>query len=280
MGTTTQTAIKTCRLLYYGPQGAGKRDNLRLIHSSIPPEFRLSVASGDPERQIAFQVNNGDDGPWQVLVQSVDTGHERLRTAGMPDNPPFDGIIFVMSSVPGQLDAGLAAMEGLKAYLDSWDLDLMGVPVVLQYNGRESGDCLPVDRLESLLNPWGLLSYPSSSARAEGVRETLKSILGLTINHLHQKQTRTVEFESILASPADPADLSGTAPSRGREEALGVEIGPPLPGTEIEPETRSRSEAIFDELSPPLVVPVRIPRRLIQGKGPLRILLEVELEDD
>ncbi len=33
-------------------------------------------------------------------------------------------------------------------------------------------------------------------------------------------------------------------------------------------------------MSPPVVVPVRIPRRLVDGRGPVRLLLEVELMDD
>ena len=175
--TSTQTAVKTCRLLYYGPEGVGKRDNLRLINQSLPPQMRLSLASADPERQIAFSLNTEKDGPWQVLVQSVDSGAEKFPIAGMATTPPFDGIIFVVSSKAVDLDQSLTSLEGLKSYLDSYGLDLMNVPVVLQYNNRDASDMLPIDRLESLLNPWGLLSFPASSLRNEGIRETLKSIL-------------------------------------------------------------------------------------------------------
>ena len=59
-----------------------------------------------------------------------------------------------------------------------------------------------------------------------------------------------------------------------------LEYGPPTPGNEITPETAARGRAILNEMSPPVVVPVRIPRRLASGRGPLRLLLEVELVDD
>mgnify|MGYP000144118348 CR=1 FL=1 len=68
MPQSTKTATKTCRLLYYGPAGAGKRENLSLIHRTIPPEARLQVAVEDPERQIAFQFRRPGEEPWQVLV--------------------------------------------------------------------------------------------------------------------------------------------------------------------------------------------------------------------
>lgn len=273
----TATAVKTCRILYYGPQSVGKRENLRLIHNSVPPDNRLALATGDPERQIAFRFANDTQGTWQVLVQCVDTGRERYRSAGMPDQPPFDGVVFVVSSRAGLLDQGMAAMESLKTYLDTWGLDLLEVPLVIQYNGRDNADTLPVDKLESLINPWGLLSFPGCTARGEGAKETLKAILGLTVNHL-KARPRLVEAPpaQVLAPAEDPVQNFKTLDSPG----LGLEYGPPVPGTGFEAETIKRGEAIFDELRPPIVIPVRIPRRLLSGEGPVRILLEVEIDED
>lgn len=285
MPTQQMTATRTCRLLYYGQPGTGKRENLRLIHQSIPPEHRLSVATDDPERQIAFRLRQESaGGEWQVLVQAVDVGKERFRVAGMLERPPFDGVIFVVHSGAGHLDQGLAAFESLKVFLDSWGLDLLHVPVVLQYNRRGPEDTIAIDQLESLLNPWGLLSFPANTARAEGVRETLKAALGLAINHLKERQNdwqapaQPVPAGPSLAAPRGlgAAPAAAAAPQVG---SLAVDYGPPLPGSEIEANTAARSEAIFDELRPPLVVPVRIPRRLLRAGGQIRILLEVELEE-
>jgi mutual gliding-motility protein MglA len=275
VSTIATTATRTCRLMYYGPIGSGKRENLRLIHQSIPPEQRLNLASGDPERQIAFSFRRDGDQDWQVLVQAVDTGAERFRMAGMPDEPPFDGVVFSVNSVASQLDQSLASMEALKTFLDSWGQDLMGIPVVIQYNRREENQVLAVDRLESLLNPWGLLSFPASSKRGEGVRETLKAILGLTVNHLNQKITDRGPAPSLQEE--DPA-AEEVQQFQG-EGGLALEYGPPLPGTEIEERTHARGDQIFNELRPPVVVPVTIPRRLLDGGGPVRILLEVQVED-
>ncbi len=253
-------------MLYYGPVGVGKRENLSVIHRTIPPESRLSVPVEDPERQIAFQFRRPGEEPWQVLVQSVDAGRERPRLPGTEARPPFDAVVFAIDSGAAHLDQSLSAFESLKLYLDSWGLDLMDVPVVMQYNRRGAPDALPVDRLESLLNPWGMLSFPADSARGEGVRETLKSILGLAINH--------------LASRPAPAAAPPAPPARSTESSLQLDYGPPVPGTGVAPETAARSRAILNELSPPVVVPVKIPRRLVQGRGVLRVLLEVELVDE
>ena len=274
------TATKTCRLLYYGPDGSGKRDNLQILHRSIPPEQRLTLASGDPERQIAFRVRHTGQDEWQVLVHAVDAGKERLRTAGMGILPPFDGIVLVLPSASAQLDRSLAALESLKAYLDSWGLDLMGVPIVLQYNGREKPEILAVDRMESLLNPWGLLSFPSSTVRGEGVRETLKAVLGLTINHLIQ--TPRPETDASPGVPLDVPVADGFGP--GAIEAdispLGLEYGPPLPGAEDSAPAGGRNADGGPAPARPLVVPVRIPRSLVDRGAPLRITLDITIDNE
>jgi len=271
---TLTTATRTCRLLYYGPASAGKRENLRVIHQSIPPEHRLALAGDDPERQIAFKVNHGQGDQWQVLVQAVDSGKERLRSAGMTAGPPFDGIVFVVDSSAKALDQSLASFESLKAYLESWGLDLMGVPLVIQYNRRDQTDTLRVDRLESLLNPWGLLSFPANAKNGEGVREALKAVLGLTVNHLATSSEAAYDGrESFLEVEAE-ATAAGS-----EDDGLGLDYGPPVPGAGIGASTKALSDAIYEELRPPVIIPVKIPRRLLAGKGPVRILLEVEIDD-
>ncbi len=273
------TSQKTCRLLYFGPAESGKRGNLRHIHQSIPPEHLLPLANGDPERQIAFRVTHGNDGNWHVLVQAMDAGQEVHRSTDTTERPPFDGIVFVADSRLEQLDQSLAAFESLKTYLETYGLSLTEVPVVIQYNSRDQADILPIDRLESLLNPWGLLSFPANAANGEGVRETLKSVLGLTVNYLNERSAepaRTAGGET--AAPADP--VADGVREEKESSGLGIDYGPPLPGSEIQESTKALSDAIFEELRPPVVIPVKIPRRLFHGGGPISILLEVEIDDN
>lgn len=289
MVENTTTAVRTCRLLYYGATAAGKRENLALVHKTIPPESRLNLAAEDPERQIAFIYKQPDGETWQVLVQAVDAGRERPRTAGMTGRAPFDAVVFAVDSGAAQLDQSLASFEALKAYLDSWGRDLMDVPVVIQYNRRAAPDALPVDRLESLLNPWGLLSYPADSARGEGVKETLKSVLGLAINHLKTMPEPPPEPEVPEVEQA-PAPAMSTEDPVATEKASNIDLdyGPPVPGVEVEALTAARGdalavangEAILDHLRPPIVIPVTIPRKLLEGEGPVRVLLEVTIDDD
>ncbi len=290
MSVQEYIATGTCRLLYYGQVGVGKRENLRLIHKFVPPELRLAVAVDDPERQIAFNLQQEGQEARQILVQAVDVGREQFHAAGMVQRLPFDAVVFVVDSGVSHLENSLAAFESLKMYLESWGLDLMRIPVVLQYNRLGGEDTLPVDQLESMLNPWGLLSFPAHSARGEGVRETLKAALGLAVNHQKEVASKMphvpTQEQGFMPQGADHGDGPAPEPAKpevpvpGRESSLQLDYGPALPGREIENATRLRTEQIFNDLRPPLIIPVKIPRRLLgNSKGPLRIMLEVEIED-
>lgn len=289
MPTTNATALRTCRILYYGPAGCGKRENLAKIQASLPAEHRLAVATHDPARQIAFLLRNGNQGDWQVFVQALDAAEEPPIVSGSP--VPFDGVVFVCDSRLGGLDEGLSAMEGLKSYLDNWRLDIMAMPMVLQYNLRDGDGVLPVDRMESLLNPWGLLSFPAASASGEGVRETLKAILSLTISAVLQRQPPAADADDareLLVDTGPPVPGSPYTPERSPRTLS--------PGSGQQGETGQRATAASAVAGDPgssagsrsqataeagvLVIPVRIPRRLLGADGTGRILLEVHVTDD
>ena len=266
MPTTMATATKTCRILYYGPVGSGKRENLARIQASLPPEHRLAVATSDPSRQIAFMLRNGNQGDWQIFVQAVDAGHED----GVADSKlPCDGIVFVCDSRSGSLDTGLSAMESLKTYLDQFRMDIMSMPMVLQYNQRSGENVLPVDRLESLLNPWGLLSFPSAAEKGEGVRETLKAVLSLTISHILQRdQEPETSDGGRLAIDSNPPVPGTTHP----DAAPAAPTPPPAP-------TPVAAAPTANPTNTALVIPVQVPRSALGPDGTGRIILEVRVVD-
>jgi signal recognition particle receptor subunit beta len=273
-------ATRMCRILYFGPGGAGKRENLRQIGASIPPDHRLSLATDDPARQIAFRLTGDAQGDWTVVVHAVDIGREIYIENGADQEGPFDGIVFVAHSSGSRLDQNLTALEALKAFLDRWGQDVMSIPMVFQYNQREDGDCQSVDQLESLLNPWGLLSFPASTQHGEGVKETLKALLSLTISRLLQPRGAT------RPEARGGAGKGGSGPRGERTQMRhpGQNSGPGSgagssgqPSLEVEAE--ERRGLFFDDRRPPIVVPVRIPRKLLEKYGSARIVLEIEVDD-
>jgi hypothetical protein len=277
VASQSTTATRTCRIIYYGSRGVGKRDNLLRIQHSVPQEHRLAVPPEMDGQMVSFRLRSGVKGEWEVQLSAIDTGAE---DAGMPAGrtAPFDGIVFVAHSSASGLDQSLSALEAMKAWLDSHRLDVTSVPLVIQYNGREQDDCLPVDRLESLLNPWGLLSFPASANQGEGVRETLKAILSLTISKLMQDDQAAGPGELHHARPAGEHVREPSLEKR--QDGLS---GPVFAVDSEQPELQIISEdrrgLFYEDLRPPIVVPVRIPRRLIEKHGSARLILEIELDD-
>jgi hypothetical protein len=140
------------------------------------------------------------------------------------------------------------------------------------------------------LNPWGLLSFPACSHRGEGVKETLKAILGLTITHLLQMPT------DASGGPGGPGASGGDSGQSGndtgavsREPSNRPLVNPIAVPTHVQADPADEGSGElgigagggvgYGDGRPPIVVPVRIPRRAVSPSGTVRIVLEVQIDD-
>ena len=285
--TTNPTAApaRTCRVLFFGPPGSGKTANLAQIASCVPQAYRVPVAGTGGGERFSFRVDAGELGPWIVETVAADAAAVGAPAAA-GRGFPFDGVVFVADSSADRLDLNLSALETLKTDLEAGGFDLTSLPMVIQYNRQDAPGRLPVDRLESLLNPWGMPSFPAVAAHGIGVRETLRAVLGLTMRQLDRAAAPDEEA-------AAPTPDRAPAPTR-RPEPASAAPAPPLSATSprvaavpvpavgddrvlrIEPD--ERGEAMFAARRPPIVVPVRVPRSLLERHGTVRIVLEVEVD--
>ena len=58
---------------------------------------------------------------------------------------------------------------------------------MFQYNKRDLDNLIPVETLNSLLNPHGLPAIEAAAASGRGVFETLKAISRLTVPRVREK---------------------------------------------------------------------------------------------
>jgi signal recognition particle receptor subunit beta len=61
------------------------------------------------------------------------------------------------------------------------------VPLVFQYNKRDLDNLIPVETLNSLLNPRRVPFFEASAINGRGVFETLKEIVKLTVPPVREK---------------------------------------------------------------------------------------------
>lgn len=169
------------RIVYCGPQGAGKTSNLKYLHSALAPGSRGKLITPVPGSERAFRFD----------FLSVDLGEirgyrTRLHLYGLPRHGDDDGrarilegadaVVLVADSSPGRLEDDRAALEGVREGLAEADRTLDDVVLVLQYNKRDLDDAVPLERLEAEMNPGGAPHFEAVAARGEGVVETVEEV--------------------------------------------------------------------------------------------------------
>jgi signal recognition particle receptor subunit beta len=103
-----------------------------------------------------------------------------------------DGLVFVADSLDVRRKANVISLMDLQQNLAEQNISIFNAPLVLQYNKRDLGErgipLLPIEVLEQDLN--SKLKAPSlqaSALKGEGVGETLKKCLVLTLRHLQKE---------------------------------------------------------------------------------------------
>ncbi|MDD8026744.1 MAG: GTPase domain-containing protein [Acidobacteriota bacterium] len=183
----------TIKIVYYGPGLSGKTTNLRYIHRKIDPAVRGELVSleTDIERTYFFDllpIRAGYIGYFKVQFQ-LQTVPGQIYYEASRRNVLIgtDGLVFVADSQIPLMDANLECLEGLRRNFQDQKMDLMQVPLVFQYNKRDLDGLIPVETLNSLLNPRGMPFIEASAVSGRGVFETLKEIVRLTVPRVREK---------------------------------------------------------------------------------------------
>jgi signal recognition particle receptor subunit beta len=179
----------SCKIVYYGPPGSGKTQNLRYMLNELPSDRRgqESAVESTTERPLFFEY------------LSVDLGRiggfaTRLQLYAAP-GPSFfaatrrhvlqnaDGIVFVADSQRRLVDENIDTLQQLHADLAEQNVDPRLLPLVFQYNKRDlpESELLPVDELDEMLNFRGVAAYSAAATLGTGVFTTLRGAAELVL---------------------------------------------------------------------------------------------------
>lgn len=171
------------KLVYYGPGLGGKTTNLSHIHSHSRADNRGKLISlmTEAERTLFFDLLPMELGMFRDyrvrLHLCTVPGQIALDTTRQLVLRNVDGIVFVVDSQPGRMEANHESIRNL------WDnLRLQGddpdrMPMVVQYNKRDLPGVTPIPELrEELGIPPGVPEFEASAVDGVGVFETLKAI--------------------------------------------------------------------------------------------------------
>jgi mutual gliding-motility protein MglA len=174
-----------CKVVYYGPGLGGKTTNLRHVYTSVPSTHRgnlISLAT-ESDRTLFFDFLPVDIGNiagfrvrfhlYTVPGQIYYRPNRKLVLRGA------DGVVFVADSQRERFEAGMESLRDLYVNLIENEIDAEKIPLVFQYNKRDTSSALSVQVLEESLNPSRFPSYEAVASRGVGVPDTLRAICKL-----------------------------------------------------------------------------------------------------
>ncbi len=103
-----------------------------------------------------------------------------------------DGLVFVADSLEVRREKNMLSLKDLQGNLKENGISIFKVPLVMQYNKRDLAEegipLMPLDQMEKDLNrQLKVPSFPGSAVRGDGVGETLKECLKLTLKNLQKE---------------------------------------------------------------------------------------------
>jgi mutual gliding-motility protein MglA len=180
------------KVVYYGPGLSGKTTNLVHLHNRYPEAQRGRLVKLDTEQERTlffdyFPVSLGTVRGFAVRVdfftvpgQSYYNVTRRTVLAGA------DGVVFVADSDPRREEANLIAHDNFLQNLELVGIDVATLPLVYQWNKRDAERALSLKLLEAQLNQRKAPSLEAVAVRGEGVWETERTILALTLKSLRR----------------------------------------------------------------------------------------------
>jgi signal recognition particle receptor subunit beta len=169
-----------CKIVYYGPGLCGKTTNLQYIHKRMTPDRKgklISLAT-ETERTLFFDflpLALGDIKGFKVRFhlytvpgQVFYAASRRLILKGV------DGVVFVADSQIERTEANVESLDDLRINLAEQGYELQKLPLTMQYNKRDLPNVVPVEELNTLLNPNSAPWFEAVAPTGSGVFETLK----------------------------------------------------------------------------------------------------------
>jgi signal recognition particle receptor subunit beta len=238
------------KIVYYGPGLGGKTTTLEHIHATAKPEHRGKLVSlATPvDRTLYFDF-------LPVRLPPVRGMHIRLQLFTVPGQVYFnatrklvltgaDGVVFVGDSQIVRADANLESLENLRENLTEQGRDIGSMPIVFQHNKRDLPDLLPVEELDSMLNPFGAPSLPTSAKTGEGIYEALEKISARVLDAFKDRLPEL--YDGDLEPSFEPIEgglvhalRDATQRAEPPRDVLVARIGAPGAHPSIPPETPS-----------------------------------------
>lgn len=187
-----------CKLVYYGPGRGGKTSNLQYIFQksrNLMTDEMVSIKTkGDLTLFFDFvPMGIGKIKGCDVRVQLYTVpGQVKYSSTRKLVLKGVDGLVFVADSLKIRHEKNILSLKDLAINLKGYGLNIMTIPLVLQYNKRDlASEGVPLMSIEEMEKAYNhqlkVPSFPASAVTGENVNATLKAALVLLLRSLKKE---------------------------------------------------------------------------------------------
>lgn len=207
------------KIVYYGPEGGGKRNSLQYVYDRIKPslrgELKAPTASGDSLFFFDFS-------PFENPV----FGDYRLRfhvytLPGKVANPAAwkmtlkgaDGLVLVADASPELAAVTRECVSDLRGFLSAYGVGFHDVPSVLQLNKRNNPQNLTAAELATALDLPQVQACLADAVSGEGVLDVLSLLSRQIMTRIGQDDALQIIAADVAAACNEDAEASATLAS-------------------------------------------------------------------
>jgi mutual gliding-motility protein MglA len=192
--TNFETKDIHCKIVYFGPAGSGKTENLRSIFNQTSSEIKsglLELKQDDSStRYFDFlPLSLGQLGDFHVKMHlftlPISSLYESTASVILRG---LDGFVFVADSRADCLVKNIEALDKCKKILLAEGYNVADLPRVIQYNKRDLHDIFPIKILREQLNPSGYPDVEASAISHIGITESLEAIAQQIMDRLEKSK--------------------------------------------------------------------------------------------
>jgi signal recognition particle receptor subunit beta len=88
----------------------------------------------------------------------------------------FDGVVFVADSQVDRMEDNIDSLKSLDANLRDQGYDIRTIPLVIQYNKRDTPNPIPIKVMHEHLNPYNAEEFEAVAVTGQGVFDSLKAV--------------------------------------------------------------------------------------------------------
>lgn len=187
-----------CKIVYYGPGRGGKTSNLQYVfqkNRQLMSDEMVSIKTkGDLTLFFDFvPMGVGKIKGCDVRVQLYTVpGQVKYSSTRKLVLKGVDGLVFVADSLKIRHEKNILSLKDLALNLQSYGLNIMQIPLILQYNKRDlAAEGVPLMSVEEMERAYNhqlkVPSFAASAVTGQNVNATLKACLVATLRSLKKE---------------------------------------------------------------------------------------------